>query len=148
MPPFPTELERLVDGVVPLLGQSQSYAFSDEVDVEWQRQITLFIEFSSDNGGTVLALLPEVFDERAKEWFPLHILGTAINPITDPVGAVSQAIFAWQIITGTIGAGDTFRVTMSFDVSAYRKFRLGYAEVGQTSSGPDTMLVIDVSTNQ
>lgn len=149
VPPFPTELERLVDiSHPPLLGQNQSYVFSDEVDVEWARQVTLFVRFASENGGTSLALVAEAFDERAQEWFPLPHIGTFITPIADPVGGVSLGLFARQLLSAAIGSGKIFRVTVSFDVAPYRKVRVGYAESGPMSSGNSTTLVIDVSTSQ
>lgn len=148
VPPFPTPLERLIEDVVPLLSSQQSYTFSEEVDVEWERQVTLFVRFVSQNGGTSIAIVPEVFDERANEWFPLAVIGATITNVGDPVGGGSQVLSAWQLASQVIGAGATFRVAVSFDVAQYRKFRVGYGEVGSQSSGADTRLVIDVSTSQ
>lgn len=146
VPPFPTPVERLVDSVAPLFGDQVPYAQSDEIDVEWERILTLFVRFSTVNGATKLSLVVEVLDEKADEWFPLPVLGNTITPITTPVGGGSRDLMAAELRSPTIAAGATFRVAVSFDVAPFRKARVRYAELASSTSNNN--IIIDITTSE
>lgn len=126
------------------LTQNTAYEFSDPIDVEQARLITLYLEYATVNNAGQLSLIPqalrEAVDEKgtAEQWMALAVINPTIaSPITpagfDPVFG-SRTFMASELRTLALAADLELFVPLTFDVTGFRRFRLGATDLDGAST--------------
>lgn len=130
-PPFPTDRNLLLESAeLP----TDAYVNGAEIDVEAVHILTVWIDFTAATQEAVLSLLPMARDSPERAFVPIAVLDSTLvaeilSPIAVPLGR--RIFYATEIHSAPLpGIGDQLLTVMSFDVGAFKQFRLSASDRG------------------
>lgn len=144
-PPFPTVRDLLLESAeLP----TDSYVDGEAIDVEEVHILTVWIAFTAAEDGAVLSLLPMARDTPEAPFVPISVLDSTL--VADaiagtPIEFGRRIFYPTEIHSPILASVDDELVTvMSFDVGAFKQFRLSASDSG-TDIGTGGALVLSAS---
>lgn len=130
-PPFPSDRDLLLESTeLP----TAAYVDGEEIDVEAVHILTVWIDFTAAEDGAVLSLLPMARDTPESAFVPISVLDSTIIAgavVGTPIVFGRRIFYPTEIHSPILAtAADRLVTVMSFDVGAFKQFRLSASDSG------------------
>lgn len=136
LPPFPTDRQLLlVDPALPV----GAYGASEEFDIEAVRLLTLWVDYTSAEDGSILSIVPEVRNADGGEpWTPIGAIDAVLTTVVLPTlsGSYGSRIMQpAEFRSPTVANGQRHRLAVVFDVGPYKQMRFLAGNVAAVADG-------------